>query len=228
MTVRRGVLAAFAVVLSACGVGEEATEASATAESGLYPGLKLEAPARDCRVLTVRPDATGTVVSLSGPNTLQVAPVGAAVQSMYRYDLNHGRELRHGLAEFTVPTLGGRITHAELQFADVHGYSLMPLPPDLHTLTLYSNADGAVSADDWFREGTPLATFTTDLNEAPAQHRYDLTGSVALGGRLGARLSLDRARSVGAYGSEFGGFLLELTVCNEAALPHGRPVGDPL
>ena len=224
---RQGLLAAIAVMMSACGVGAPESADPGALDSELVLGTKYEPTVRDCRNLSVRPMATGTLRSATGMTSLQVAPVGSVVQSMYFHTTAVGQETRHGVVEFALPALGGRITHAELKFSDLHGWQLQPVPSDMHTLTLYTNADGLITADDWVREGAPFATFMTDLNTPVAQHSFDLTGTVALGGQLGVRVELDNTRSVGAYGSEFEGFSVEVTVCGESSLPHGRPLGLP-
>jgi hypothetical protein len=225
---RQGLLAAVAVAVSACGVGAvDSPGDTATSEGELLLGSKLEPTHRDCRTVSLHPQATGTVLAAPTMPMLEVAQ-GSAVQSMRLQTTTYGVETRHGLAEFSLPALSGRLTHAELRFTDVHGWQLQPVPSDVHTLSLYGNADGAITADDWIREGDPFALLVTDLNLQPSQHSFDVTANVQLGGHLGARIELDGAQLPGEHGSEFDGFTLDVTVCGEAALPHGVPTGRPV
>lgn len=226
---RRSLMAAVAVAMSACGVGVEQRE-SESIGSALDLGVKgYIPPQRDCRVLAVRPTASGTIRSAPQMDMLEVAPVGSTVQSMFFDTTMYGPEHRHGIVEFELPALGGRLVSATLRFSDRHGWQLQQVPADLHQLSLYAG-DGVVSTDDWIREGDPFATFSTDLNDMnPRERTFDVIGQVRMGGRIGARIELDRDTFPnGSYGSAFEHFRIDLKVCSEAALPEGVPVGDPL
>ena len=226
---RRGLLAASMTVgLVACGVGPDADgTAINSAELNFAPKI-FSPPARDCRMVSARPIGTGTIRSAPNMGMLEVAPVGASVQSMFFETTNYGAETRRGVAEFDVPALSGRLVKAQLRFNDVHGYTFQPMAADWHTLSIYT-ADGAVTADDFFREGRAISTFATNMNTLnPATRDFDLTGSVAIGAHVGFRIELQRTPTqAGSVGSGFDQFQLDLTVCNEAALPGGAPRTDP-
>jgi hypothetical protein len=215
--------------MSACGVDVE-PQGPESINSELNLGLKGQLPPeRDCRLVSVRPTASGTLRMAPQMDMLEVAPVGSTVQSMFFDTTMYGPEHRHGIVEFDLPALGGRLVSATLKFNDRHGWQLQAVPSDLHKLSLYS-ADGVVDTADWVREGSPFTTFATDLNDMNPQERsFDLAGQVRLGARLGARLELLRGSLPnGSYGSGFDGFRIDVKVCGEAALPDGVPTGDPL
>lgn len=228
--VRRGLAVAVTAAMSACGTGAQQGEDFATVDSELIFGTKIvELAQRDCRVVGVRPAASGTIRSAPQVSMLEVAPIGTTVQSMYFASTSYGPETRHGVIEFDVPAMGGHLTNATLRFTDAHGWLLDAVPSDLHQLTLYGDADGVVSTDDWTREGASALTFTTDLNDRRAlEHSFNVTANVQLGGKLGVRVELDRAQSSGQYGSAFDAFSVDLTVCGESALPNGAPIGEPM
>lgn len=228
---RRGLLGAVLITVSACGLGAEQQGDPASINSELTLGEKgVSVPERDCRYVAVRPLATGTLRSAPDQQLLEVAPVGDAVQSMMFEHLTYGSEARHGVVEFQLPALNGRLTRAELRFTDKHGYQVQAVAPDVHELLINHQVDGAVATNDWTREGDSFVTFTTDLNDLnPPQHRFDVRGQVRLGEALGLRINLDRTSAPsGSYGSAFEGFGIDLTVCNEDELPNGQPTGDPL
>jgi len=229
------VAAAVAVMISACGVPAAGPEVSSVDSELVLFKKGVDVPERDCRVVTARPMVSGTLRSAPEAQMLEVAPVGSAVQSMFFETTALGPELRHGLVEFDVPAIGGRIVSATLRFSDRHGWQLQEVPEDVHRLSLY-DADGVITVDDWIREGPaglPEATgftFSTDLNELnPVERRFDISSAVRAGHRLGARFQLDdgTAYASGSYGSAFEGFRIELKVCGENALPNGLPTGDP-
>jgi hypothetical protein len=229
---RLGMFAAVVVVVvafSGCGVGAEQSAdppAVGTTSSELRV-IPFNIPASSCRTVTLHPDAQGTVLSqLTG---IGVAPVGTAVQSMYFNSTSTGPESRRGVAEFSVPALNGRITGAHLSFVDQHGFVLQAVPPDWHVLEVYGAADNSITASDFAREGEPFTTFSTDPNAlAPQTHRVDLTGSVVAGQSLGIRIALERTPyNLSFAGSAFIDFRLDLTLCDEAALPGGSLAGRP-
>jgi hypothetical protein len=225
-----GMLGAVVVVaLSGCGVGPDETQAPAlgTSESALK-AIPFNIPVPSCRTVTILPDAQGTVRSAPSADMLGVAPV-AAVQSMYFDTASLGPESRRGVAEFSVPALNGRIVEAKLAMTDQHGWVLQAVPPDWHTLDIYSGADNAVTPDDFARESLPFATFTTSMNALqPMVHSFDVTGNVAAGASTGFRVALQRTPvNVVQAGSAFVDFHLDLRVCDEGSLPNGSLSGRP-
>lgn len=228
---RRGLLGAVLITVSACGMDVEQQGDSASIDSELNLGEKgVSVPERDCRFVTVRPLATGTLRAAPEQQMLEVAPVGTLVQSMMFEHVTYGSETRHGIVEFQLPALNGRVTRADLRFTDKHGYQVQAVPADTHKLILNGQVDGTIGTNDWTHEGDPFVTFTTDLNDLnPPQHRFDVRSQVKLGGALGLRINLDRTIvPSGTYGSSFEGFGIDLTICNEDDLPNGQPNGDPL
>ncbi len=228
---RQGLLAAVLIMVSACGMGTTGnSNAIDTLDSELNLGDKERSiPDRDCRDFSVRPMATGTIRAEPANELVEVAS-GTSVQSMYFASTGNTAEVRNGVVEFQLPALGGYITKAELRFNDVHPYQLQAVPADLHQLSLHGQVDGAITVDDWAREGSPFALFATDLNDLnPPERVFDIRGTVALGGKLGLHLNLDRSTLPnGAYGSSFEGFRLDVTVCGESRLVDGAPSGDPI
>ena len=226
---RRGLLGAVLITVSACGMDAEQQGDPASINSELNLGEKgVSVPERDCRNVSVRPLATGTL--RSAPQMVEVAPVGDLVQSMMFEHVTYGSEARHGVVEFQLPALNGRLTRAELRFSDKHGYQVQAVPPDVHELLVNHQVDGAIATNDWAREGDAFVTFTTDLNDLnPPQHRFDVRNQVRLGDVLGLRINLERnVVPSGTYGSAFEGFAVDLTICNEDELLNGQPTGDPL
>jgi hypothetical protein len=226
---RQGVFAAAVAVVvagSACGVGAEpdaqqAQEKTASSQQELRLNA-FNLPTRQCRTLTVRPDASGTLASAPQVNMLEVAPVGSAVQSMYFNSPSTGAETRRGLVEIAVPALNGHITAASLVFTDQHGWAFQQVPADWHTLELLPGAS-TISTVDYASEGAPFATFSTDMNALqPQTHTFDVFGSVTGGQTTGFRFSLQKINTqLPSSGSAFTDFHLDITVCDEAALPHG-------
>jgi hypothetical protein len=225
---RTGMLVVAVVVVSACGVGaDQDRSASINSELNFKPGF-FNPPPRDCHIVSARPMVMGTVRSAPSIGMLEVAPVGESVQSMFFETANLGAETRRGVVEFEVPHVDGRMTRAELKFDDVHGYLFQPMSDDFHSLTVYTGADGVITPDDFMREGTPFATFATNLNTLhPVTRDFDVAGQFNLGDRVGFRLELQRTPTqAGSFGSGFDGFRLDLTVCNSAALAGGA-LADP-
>ncbi len=227
--VRRSLLVAVAVVVAACGVAPEAQQAESLDSELVLFRKGVDVPERDCRLVTVRPMASGTIRSAPSVPMLEVAPVGTAVQSMYFETTAYGAERRNGVVEFEVPALGGHVVTSTLRFSERHGWQLQEVAPDTHRLSLY-DADGVITPADWIREGPVGVAFTTDLNELnPAERRFDVSSNVRVGSRVGVRIELSSTKlGAGSYGSAFDGFRLELNVCGENALPNGLPTGDPL
>jgi hypothetical protein len=224
--VRRSLLVVVAV--AGCGVPPSENDVASLDNELVLTPKGVDVPDRDCRVVTVRPTASGTIRSAPGVPLLEVAPVGSAVQSMHFETSTYGAERRNGVVEFNVPALGGRIVSSTLRFTDRHGWQLQPIAEDLHRLSFY-DADGVISAGDWVREGPVGITFTTDLNEMnPPERKLDVTSHVRAGTTVGARIELvGTSFTSGSYGSAFDGFRLELRLCGENALPNGVPTGDP-
>lgn len=227
---RHGLLAGAVVLvaMSACGVDEQQSAAQSTSINSELNKATFNPAPRDCRVVSARTMATGTIRSAPQVGMLEVASVGSNVQSMYFETANVGPEQRRGVAEFELPALSGRITKAVLRFDDSHGWVLHSVPADFHTLSIYQ-ADGTVTAEDFVRETVPYTTFATDMNDAaPVGHAFDITEMARQGTRIGARIELQRASNAGtgATGSGFDQFRIDLTVCNEGIFHNGDP-GDP-
>ena len=112
-------------------------------------------------------------------------------QSTYFRTTDANREFRRGFAEFAFPRLHGRIVKATLVLRESRAWIADPRPPDVHEVSSYTDVDFIVTAADFDRATTPLATFQTDVNEDQGTFRFDVTDLVrAHGAGLGFRVKL--------------------------------------
>jgi hypothetical protein len=228
---RGGLLAAaVAVVVSGCGM--ESPEAGAVGvERSDLKVVAFNLPAvEECRTVSVRPNATGTVLSAPALNMIEVAPVGTAVESQYLSVTDMGPQQRRGIVEFTIPPLNGHLVSAHLSFTDSHNFVFQDVPADVHELIVYNVTDDAITAADFSREGAPFAVFSTDLNDLhPMGHSFDVLANVALGQGTGFRVGLQKTppSTVVSAGSSFVDFVVQVKVCDESALSNNTFPGRP-
>jgi hypothetical protein len=155
---------------------------------------------------TLAPASSGTIRNLPELGIVDIAPVGADVQSTYFRTTNENREFRRGIAEFSIPPT--TIASATLVLVETRGTSGTPVPPDVHNVTSYTPADLAVTKADYDRGGDAVGTFSTDSNLEPQTFRLDVTALAAsgAGGTIGFRvqLAVDPVHSdLGSLGSQF-------------------------
>lgn len=155
--------------------------------------------------------------------------VGDDFQSSYFRTTTLNRELRRGIAEFSIPS--ATILSATLVLRETRATVAPPLPPDVHNLISYTPADLAVTTDDYDRAGTAVGTFSTDNNDPTQTFTFDVTALAvaAAGGTLGFRAQLAVDPDYSGFGFLGSGFRVSLAIVTPPPLAIGfdfKP--DPL
>ncbi len=175
----------------------------------LSVAVPLGGPGIDSRpAVALMPDATGTVRYLPEMGILDRAPVAELVQSGYFRTTDLNREFRRGFIELSVPEVQEPIFFAALILAENRGWTAMPLPPDLHEVSYYTDVDLAITAEDYNRSTTLLASIETDVNLEQDTFAIDVTPFVLQhqGGSLGFRVKLVAEPTFEQEGSLGSGF----------------------
>ena len=202
----------FAIMLAAlmlplCGCSREMPTASTGLGATAVAALKPADPGRPV-TLFLFPAASGTVRDLPELGILEIAPAFSDMQSTYFRTTVANREFRRGFAEFVIPNFKD-VTSARIVLWETRGTTTFPLPPDREELSSYTDVDLAVTASDFDRPTSPLATLETDVNLPRQTFEFDASSLVAQsrGARLGFRVKLEADPAyaeMGGLGTAFG------------------------
>ena len=138
-------------------------------------------------------DATSFIRRLPEMDMVDGGGVWGDMQSTYFRTTATNREFRRGFAEFIVPELPKGFRSARIVLRETRASISLPVPPDRHELSFYSDADLIVDAGDLDRPTSPVGTFETDPNLETQTFEFDVTRVVSQrrGSTLGFRVKLE-------------------------------------
>ena len=158
-------------------------------------------------VVTLLPAAIASVRQLPEMGILEGGGVDGDAQSSYFRTTASNREFRRGFAEFVIPAFP-EIFGATLALRETRASISLPVPPDRHELSSYTDVDLVVTTSDFDRPTTLLATFETDANLPDQTFEFDASSLVVPGARVGVRVKLEVDPSETGFrflGSAFSG-----------------------
>lgn len=164
-----------------------ATPGSPTTGSGDESQLAVGA------VTVLVPKAIASVRHLPEMDILEGGGLDGDAQSSYFRTTETNREFRRGFAEFAIPNFSNGFLGAKLVLRETRASIELPVPPDGHELSSYTDVDLVVTTGDFDRPTSPLATFETDANLEAQTFEFDVSSLIAQlqGATLGLRVKLE-------------------------------------
>jgi hypothetical protein len=222
------------LTLSLCGCSRDVPTSSAGVDVNADRGgtalhSASEVPGRAVAILL--PEAIASVRLMPEMGILDGGGIDGDVASAYGRTTDTNREFRRGFAEFAIPEFPEGLFGARIVLREARGGIALPVPPDRHELSTYTDVDFVVSPREFDRSASLLGTFETDVNEAQQTFEFDASSLVSRlrGARLGLRVKLEvdpahtGFRYLGTYfsgSSTPAGVVIEAITTVPAAIDH--------